>query len=42
MFWAKGGSEGGSSGSIYHVAVYAADCNVLHAPRTGRVVETSR
>ncbi|MFJ3914350.1 C40 family peptidase [Streptomyces vinaceus] len=34
LFWSKGGS-----GSIYHVAIYAGDGNVLHAPRTGRVVE---
>ncbi len=34
LFWSHGGS-----GSIYHVALYAGDGNVLHAPRTGRVVE---
>ncbi|MGW9439582.1 C40 family peptidase [Streptomyces sp. NPDC055607] len=34
LFWSHGGS-----GSIYHVAIYAGDGNVLHAPRTGRVVE---
>ncbi|WP_330335802.1 NlpC/P60 family protein (plasmid) [Streptomyces sp. NBC_00536] len=34
LFWSKGGS-----GSIYHVAMYAGDGNVLHAPRTGRNVE---
>ncbi|KOG56416.1 peptidase [Streptomyces virginiae] len=34
LFWSHG-----SSGSIYHVAIYAGDGNVLHAPRTGRVVE---
>ncbi|MFD7915159.1 NlpC/P60 family protein [Streptomyces sp. NPDC059752] len=34
LFWSHGGS-----GSIYHVAMYAGDGNVLHAPRTGRVVE---
>ncbi|MER6198059.1 NlpC/P60 family protein [Streptomyces sp. NPDC001586] len=34
LFWSKGGS-----GSIYHVAMYAGDGNVLHAPRTGRVIE---
>ncbi|THA65386.1 peptidase [Streptomyces sp. A0642] len=33
LFWAKGGS-----GFIYHVAIYAGDGNVLHAPRTGRTV----
>ncbi|MCX4682564.1 NlpC/P60 family protein [Streptomyces sp. NBC_01433] len=33
LFWAKGGS-----GFIYHVAMYAGDGNVLHAPRTGRNV----
>jgi cell wall-associated NlpC family hydrolase len=34
LFWAHGGS-----GFIYHVAMYAGDGNVLHAPRTGRSVE---
>ncbi|MEU6946586.1 NlpC/P60 family protein [Streptomyces sp. NPDC046316] len=34
LFWSKSGSA-----SIYHVAIYAGDGNVLHAPRTGRVVE---
>ncbi|WP_392892927.1 NlpC/P60 family protein [Streptomyces sp. LN699] len=34
LFWSHGGS-----GSIYHIAIYAGDGNVLHAPRTGRVVE---
>lgn len=34
LFWAHGGS-----GFIYHVAIYAGDGNVLHAPRTGRNVE---
>nr|BAW81986.1 tranglycosylase [Streptomyces lavendulae] len=34
LFWSKGGS-----GDIYHVAIYAGDGNVLHAPRTGRNVE---
>ncbi|MFD9453448.1 NlpC/P60 family protein [Streptomyces sp. NPDC059985] len=34
LFWSKAGS-----GSIYHVAIYAGDGNVVHAPRTGRVVE---
>lgn len=34
LFWSKGGT-----GSIYHVAIYAGDGNVLHAPRTGRHVE---
>ncbi|MFI8265536.1 NlpC/P60 family protein [Streptomyces sp. NPDC085665] len=34
LFWSHGGSA-----SIYHVAMYAGDGNVLHAPRTGRVVE---
>jgi hypothetical protein len=36
MFWAHGGS-----GFIYHVAMYAGDGKVLHAPRTGRHVETA-
>ncbi|MFE4539656.1 NlpC/P60 family protein [Streptomyces scopuliridis] len=35
LFWANGG------GSIYHVAIYAGDGNVLHAPRTGRSVEVA-
>lgn len=34
LFWSHGGS-----GGIYHVAMYAGDGNVLHAPRTGRHVE---
>ncbi|MEU3279267.1 C40 family peptidase [Streptomyces antibioticus] len=34
LFWSNGGSNG-----IYHVALYAGDGNVLHAPRTGRSVE---
>lgn len=34
MFWSHGGTA-----SIYHVAIYAGDGNVLHAPRTGRNVE---
>ncbi|MFF4456751.1 NlpC/P60 family protein [Streptomyces goshikiensis] len=34
LFWSHGGQ-----GSIYHVAMYAGDGNVLHAPRTGRVIE---
>ncbi|MFC7639615.1 NlpC/P60 family protein [Streptomyces thermogriseus] len=34
LFWSHGGSSG-----IYHVALYAGDGNVLHAPRTGRHVE---
>lgn len=34
LFWSRGGS-----GAIYHVALYAGDGNVLHAPRTGRHVE---
>ncbi len=34
LFWAHGGS-----GYIYHVAMYAGDGNVLHAPRTGKNVE---
>ncbi|MFF8279936.1 NlpC/P60 family protein [Streptomyces lateritius] len=34
LFWSHGGS-----GAIYHVALYAGDGNVLHAPRTGRNVE---
>ncbi|MFE4574650.1 C40 family peptidase [Streptomyces chartreusis] len=33
LFWSHGGS-----GAIYHVAIYAGDGNVLHAPRTGRTV----
>ncbi|MGY5099488.1 C40 family peptidase [Streptomyces sp. 900105245] len=35
LFW----SHGGDAGSIYHVAMYAGDGNVLQAPRTGRDVE---
>ncbi|MFD4555242.1 NlpC/P60 family protein [Streptomyces sp. NPDC058469] len=34
LFWSHGGS-----GSIYHVAIYAGDGNVVQAPRTGRDVE---
>ncbi|MFF9070531.1 NlpC/P60 family protein [Streptomyces sp. NPDC014891] len=34
LFWSHG-----SSGAIYHVAIYAGDGNVVHAPRTGRNVE---
>jgi hypothetical protein len=33
LFWSNGGQSG-----IYHVAIYAGDGNVLHAPRTGRTV----
>ncbi|MEU9918998.1 NlpC/P60 family protein [Streptomyces sp. NPDC051001] len=33
LFWSHGGS-----GAVYHVAIYADDSNVLHAPRTGRTV----
>ncbi|NWF30877.1 C40 family peptidase [Streptomyces sp. PKU-EA00015] len=33
MFWSKG-----STSAIYHVAIYAGDSKVLHAPRTGRTV----
>ncbi|NGO40617.1 C40 family peptidase [Streptomyces ureilyticus] len=33
LFWSKGGQS-----AIYHVAIYAGDGNVLHAPRTGRTV----
>ncbi|MGV9277735.1 C40 family peptidase [Streptomyces griseosporeus] len=36
LFWSHGGS-----GAIYHVAIYAGDGNVLHAPRTGRTVEVA-
>ncbi|MFD5588812.1 NlpC/P60 family protein [Streptomyces sp. NPDC127063] len=36
LFWSHGGS-----GAIYHVAIYAGDGNVLHAPRTGRHVEVA-
>ncbi|MCX4411575.1 NlpC/P60 family protein [Streptomyces sp. NBC_01764] len=36
LFWSHGGS-----GSIYHVAMYAGDGNVLQAPRTGRTVEVA-
>ncbi|MGW2181268.1 C40 family peptidase [Streptomyces sp. NPDC001732] len=35
MFWAH------RSGYIYHVAMYAGDGKILHAPRTGRNVETA-
>jgi hypothetical protein len=34
LFWSRGGS-----GAIYHIAMYAGDGNVLHAPRTGKNVE---
>ncbi|MFC9734246.1 NlpC/P60 family protein [Streptomyces roseolus] len=34
LFWSHGGT-----GGIYHVALYAGDGNVLHAPRTGKTVE---
>ncbi|MEW2417506.1 bifunctional lytic transglycosylase/C40 family peptidase [Streptomyces sp. NPDC046866] len=34
LFWSHG-----SSSSIYHVAMYAGDGKVLHAPRTGKNVE---
>ncbi|WP_309049643.1 NlpC/P60 family protein [Streptomyces sp.] len=34
LFWSHGGS-----GAIYHVALYAGEGNVLHAPRTGKTVE---
>ncbi|MEJ1202820.1 MULTISPECIES: bifunctional lytic transglycosylase/C40 family peptidase [unclassified Streptomyces] len=34
LFWSHGGS-----GAIYHVAMYAGDGNILHAPRTGKAVE---
>ncbi|WP_331720626.1 bifunctional lytic transglycosylase/C40 family peptidase (plasmid) [Streptomyces sp. NBC_00161] len=34
LFWSHGGS-----GSIYHIAMYAGDGKVLHAPRTGKNVE---
>jgi cell wall-associated NlpC family hydrolase len=34
LFWSHG-----KNGFIYHVAIYAGDGNVLHAPRTGRHVE---
>jgi len=36
LFWSHGGS-----GSIYHVAMYAGDGNVVQAPRTGRSVEVA-
>ncbi|MFF3578599.1 C40 family peptidase [Streptomyces mirabilis] len=36
LFWSHGGS-----GSIYHVAMYAGDGNVVQAPRTGRNVEVA-
>ncbi|GAA1418892.1 transglycosylase TgdA [Streptomyces thermospinosisporus] len=36
LFWSRGGS-----GGIYHVALYAGDGNVIHAPRTGRQVEVA-
>ncbi|MEV7535438.1 bifunctional lytic transglycosylase/C40 family peptidase [Streptomyces hydrogenans] len=34
LFWSHGGTS-----AIYHVALYAGDGKVVHAPRTGRVVE---
>lgn len=34
LFWSHGGSI-----AIYHIAIYAGDGNVIHAPRTGRNVE---
>ncbi|MFE0453088.1 NlpC/P60 family protein [Streptomyces sp. NPDC058914] len=34
LFWSRGGSS-----AIYHVAMYAGDGNVIHAPRTGKNVE---
>ncbi|WP_280920626.1 bifunctional lytic transglycosylase/C40 family peptidase [Streptomyces sp. SPB4] len=34
LFWSHGGPS-----SIYHVAIYAGDGKVVHAPRTGRTVE---
>lgn len=34
LFWTNGGVSG-----IYHVAMYAGDGNVIHAPRTGKNVE---
>ncbi|MFF3958802.1 NlpC/P60 family protein [Streptomyces sp. NPDC001890] len=36
LFWSRGGS-----GSIYHVAIYAGDGNVVQAPRTGKNVEVA-
>ncbi|WP_037888864.1 NlpC/P60 family protein, partial [Streptomyces sp. NRRL S-87] len=33
LFWSHGGSA-----SIYHVAIYAGDGTILHAPKTGRTV----
>ncbi|WNI20417.1 bifunctional lytic transglycosylase/C40 family peptidase [Streptomyces sp. ITFR-16] len=33
LFWSRGGTS-----AIYHVALYAGDGRVLHAPRTGRTV----
>jgi cell wall-associated NlpC family hydrolase len=35
LFWSNRG------GDIYHVAIYAGDGNVLHAPRTGRSTEVA-
>jgi cell wall-associated NlpC family hydrolase len=35
MFW----SSDGSPSSIYHVAMYLGDGQMIHAPRTGRTVE---
>jgi cell wall-associated NlpC family hydrolase len=34
VFW----GSSSSAGSIYHVALYAGDGNIIHAPRTGRPV----
>ncbi|MFD5372085.1 NlpC/P60 family protein [Streptomyces sp. NPDC127103] len=34
LFWSKGGTR-----AIYHVAIYAGDGRVLHAPRTGKPVQ---
>ncbi|PJE97104.1 peptidase [Streptomyces carminius] len=36
LFWSHGGS-----GGIYHVALYAGDGNVVHAPRTGQDVKVA-
>lgn len=33
VFWSDGGP-----GSIFHVALYAGDGRIIHAPRTGRPV----
>ncbi|MFJ8335393.1 NlpC/P60 family protein [Streptomyces sp. NPDC094437] len=35
LYWSHGGTSG-----IYHVAIYAGDGTVLHAPRTGKNVQT--